>query len=139
MVKSNPVAEKPLTNGVVKEENESTLPYTPDQWSPVNPEGKKQYERSFLLQLQKNPLSLQKPTAMPTNMEIILPEVDILRHVASAPNLGDFTPQYITGRPSNRGTPGRGGSRQGSKSSAQQRLGVKVFTLPREEVKLNEA
>ena len=31
------------------------------QWSPVNPEGKKQYERDFLLQLQKNPLSLQKP------------------------------------------------------------------------------
>ena len=60
---------------------------------------------------------------MPTNMEIIRDEVDkdILRHVASAPkwdigqffqgshdfcfSMSDFTPNYITGRTSNRGTP----------------------------------
>lgn len=41
------------------------LPYTPDQWHPTNnPTGKKQYERDFLLQLQKNPLSLQKPVGL---------------------------------------------------------------------------
>lgn len=133
----------PMTNGIDSKETkeEVGLPYTANQWSPVNPDGKKQYERDFLLQLQKNPLSLQKPAAMPANMEIILPEPDLLRHVSSAPNLGDFTPQYITGRASNRGpgTPNRRDSRQGNKSNAAARLGVKVINLTREEVKLNTA
>merc|ERR1719234_1573364 len=77
---------KPLTNGVDKEESKG-LPYTAEQWAPNNPDGKKQYERDFLLQLQRNPLSMKKPEAMPTNMEIIRDEVDkdILRHVASTP------------------------------------------------------
>lgn len=132
---------KSLTNGIDKEELKG-LPYTPEQWAPNNPDGKKQYERDFLLQLQRNPLSLKKPDAMPTNMEIIRDEVheDRLRHVASAPNMSDFTPNYITGRTSNRGTPNRRDSRQQPKSAAAARLqGVKVITLPREEVKLKEA
>merc|ERR1712012_1100647 len=35
--------------------------YKEDQWSPLNPEGKKQYDREFLICLQRDPLSLTKP------------------------------------------------------------------------------
>ena len=41
-----------------------------DQWSPINTEGKKQYTRDFLMQLQRDPQSMEKPTNLP-NMEII--------------------------------------------------------------------
>jgi hypothetical protein len=44
--------------------------YKEDQWSPLNPEGKKQYDRKFLICLQNDPLSLQKPSNLP-NMEIV--------------------------------------------------------------------
>ena len=56
------------------EENENTegrppklkYDYKEDQWSPLNPEGKKQYDREFLICLQRDPLSLheQKEDAM---------------------------------------------------------------------------
>jgi hypothetical protein len=36
-----------------------------DQWSPQNPEGKKQYNREFLIRLQRDPLSLTKPNYLP--------------------------------------------------------------------------
>ena len=127
---------KPLTNGV-KEEKKG-LPYTAEQWAPHNPSGKKQYERDFLMQLQTSELALRKPEAMPTNMQIVRDEVDKdnLRHVASAPNLGDFTP-FVTGRPSTQRTPNRRDSRQGGKSAAATRLanpGVKIINLDRAEV-----
>lgn len=41
-----------------------------DQWSPVNPDGKRQYDRRFLLELQNNPLSLKKPESLP-NLEVV--------------------------------------------------------------------
>ena len=44
--------------------------FCPDQWSPSNTEGKKQYDRSFLLQLQTVPLSMEKPANLP-QMDII--------------------------------------------------------------------
>ncbi len=44
--------------------------YKEDQWSPLNPQGKKQYDRSFLICLQNDPLSLQKPSNLPA-MEIV--------------------------------------------------------------------
>merc|ERR1719471_2528075 len=44
--------------------------YKDDQWSPINTEGKKQYTRDFLMQLQRGPQSMEKPTNLP-NMEII--------------------------------------------------------------------
>ena len=47
-----------------------------DQWSPLNPEGKKTYDRHFLLQLQNNSASQKKPEGLP----IILQRVrDIVR------------------------------------------------------------
>jgi len=166
--KNDPGVEHKMTNGIAHEENDEEtlasdvnaeeskspplvngvrlpqLPYRDDQWSPANTEGKKQYDRDFLLQLQKNPLSLQKPEKMP-DMEIILPEADLLRTVSSAPNLKQFdmNPQYIKSSSSHRGTPGRRDSRR-KESSAAARLNAplnpKVITLAsREEVTLKTA
>ncbi|XP_040578208.1 eukaryotic translation initiation factor 4 gamma 1 isoform X2 [Lepeophtheirus salmonis] len=49
--------------------------YKPGQWSPVNLDGKRQYDRQFLMQLQRNPVSLTKPEN--------LPELDIIKSVAN--------------------------------------------------------
>ena len=54
--------------------------YKEDQWSPLNPEGKKQYDREFLICLQNDPLSLQKPTNLPP-MEIV--KVSLLLRIMS--------------------------------------------------------
>jgi len=114
------------------------LPYKEDQWSPANQEGKKQYDRDFLMRLQTNPLSLQKPGTLPDNMEVILntPALENIKSVSSAPNLNkifDMSPQYIRPTISQHRTPRRGDSRKKDSRS------VKVINLPREEVKLNEA
>ena len=45
-----------------------------DQWSPVNPEGKKTYDRNFLLELQNNPASQKKPEGLPS-LEVVLDKV----------------------------------------------------------------
>ena len=79
---------KCLTDSAVKR-----LPYTADQWAPHNPDGKKQYGRDFLLQLQMDPLSLKKLEAMPTGIEIVKDKVNkrVLLQNTSAPNMSDFT------------------------------------------------
>ncbi|XP_055935893.1 eukaryotic translation initiation factor 4 gamma 3-like isoform X2 [Argiope bruennichi] len=57
---------------VKKQQNNIVLKfsYKEDQWSPLNPEGKKQYDREFLLQLQSQPMSLCKPSNLP-NLDVI--------------------------------------------------------------------
>ncbi|CAG2062562.1 unnamed protein product, partial [Timema podura] len=47
------------------------LPYKDDQWSPVNPDGKKKYERDFLMELQNDPQSKKKPDNLP-DLEVVL-------------------------------------------------------------------
>ncbi|GIY74246.1 eukaryotic translation initiation factor 4 gamma 3 [Caerostris extrusa] len=61
-------------------QNKITLKYTykEDQWSPLNPEGKKQYDRDFLLQLQSQPMSLCKPNNLP-NLDVIKDKAQIQR------------------------------------------------------------
>ena len=49
-----------------------------DQWSPLNPEGKKQYDRNFMLQLQYVPSSVTRPANLPALPDIILTEVLVL-------------------------------------------------------------
>ena len=46
-----------------------------DQWSPLNPEGKMQYDRSFLLQLQFVAESIVKPAGLPKLPDVILDTV----------------------------------------------------------------
>ncbi|XP_042241638.1 eukaryotic translation initiation factor 4 gamma 1-like isoform X3 [Homarus americanus] len=74
--------------------------YKEDQWSPVNPEGKRQYDRRFLLELQNNPLSLKKPESLP-NLEVVrdgpgrhkgFDPRGLATHVGGGP---DFTPDYV--------------------------------------------
>lgn len=45
--------------------------YTDDMWSPINQTGRKVYSRNFLIKLQNDPHSIQKPSGLP-DLEIIL-------------------------------------------------------------------
>jgi len=101
--------------------------YKDDQWSPINPDGKRQYDRSFLLELQNNPLSLKKPEALP-NLEVVRDGV-VQRKASFEPssrgsmsgikNMGggnnDFTPGYVRSSTGNKG----GGPKQGGRNSQQ--------------------
>ena len=51
-----------------------------DQWSPLNPEGKKHYDRTFLLQLQYSTESIQKPDGLPLLPDVVLDTVSDLGH-----------------------------------------------------------
>ena len=66
----------------ITEDNQSKIvlkySYKEDQWSPLNPEGKKQYDRDFLLQLQSQPMSLCKPNNLP-NLDVIKDKAHIQR------------------------------------------------------------
>ncbi|XP_014260812.1 eukaryotic translation initiation factor 4 gamma 1-like isoform X3 [Cimex lectularius] len=46
--------------------------YKEDQWSPINQEGKKVYDRAFLMEIRNNPLSSKKP-------ENLMMECDLFR------------------------------------------------------------
>ena len=48
--------------------------YSENQWCPLNPVGKKQYDRNFLLKLQYEPLSMTRPVNLPALSDIILNE-----------------------------------------------------------------
>ena len=102
-----------VENGIDEKKEDAELPYKDDQWSPANKDGKKQYDRDFLMKLQTNPLSLQKPGTLPDNMEVILntPALENIKSVASAPNLNrafDMNPQYIRSSTSHSRTPRSG-------------------------------
>jgi len=47
-----------------------------DQWSPLNPEGKKQYDRDFMLQLRYEPSSMTRPANLPALPDIVRNEVN---------------------------------------------------------------
>ncbi|XP_072036491.1 LOW QUALITY PROTEIN: eukaryotic translation initiation factor 4 gamma 1-like [Amphiura filiformis] len=81
-------------------DNKIQLKYTyrEDQWSPVNPEGKKQYGRDFLLQFQ--PECKDKPDGLPHIPDIVLDKADI------RPISGVADPRLATQR-------GGGGGRAG--------------------------
>ncbi|XP_078614814.1 uncharacterized protein LOC144883967 isoform X8 [Branchiostoma floridae x Branchiostoma japonicum] len=72
---------------VVEIEDKSGLKYKcrEDQWNPLNSEGKKQYDRSFLLQFQ--PECIDKPDGLPKIVDVVLDKPLII------------TPQQMQGRP----------------------------------------
>ncbi|XP_044852461.1 eukaryotic translation initiation factor 4 gamma 3 isoform X2 [Mauremys mutica] len=49
--------------------------YKPEQWKPMNPEGKKQYDREFLLDFQFMPACIQKPEGLPPISDVVLDKV----------------------------------------------------------------
>ncbi|KAK3105045.1 hypothetical protein FSP39_015996 [Pinctada imbricata] len=106
--------------------------YKEDQWSPLNPEGKRQYDREFILQLQYASESTVKPTGLPDLPDIILDKPHSMNTSSSrssfsfpdmssrSAGLFDFTPGYVKGSPRPgqsipkrlSGAKGRGGSSQ---------------------------
>ncbi|GFQ88988.1 eukaryotic translation initiation factor 4 gamma 3 [Trichonephila clavata] len=74
----SPSSDSEDEENVVEELPKPVLKYSykEDQWSPLNPEGKKQYDRDFLLQLQSQPMSLCKPMNLP-NVDVIKDKVQI--------------------------------------------------------------
>ena len=70
--------------------------FVPDQWSPINLEGKKQYDRGFLLLLQTDPLSLERPPNLP-NMDIIKDKSMTMNvnKVAASSAAKDWMPGFI--------------------------------------------
>lgn len=132
--------------------------YKEDQWSPLNPEGKKQYDREFLICLQRDPLSLTKPNNLPA-MEIVKDKPNQMGKPQSGPRI-DFTPGFVVRTSSQRGGPRggdgpRGASRDGGRRDGGGRQGGgggggrdgpggkprMVISLPSisQEVKLNKA
>ena len=87
---------------------ESGYQYAGNQWLPLNPGGKKQYDRNFLLKLRYEPTSMIRPVNLPALPDIILNESTpgqkndmVFRHksmeldrssVASTP---DFLPWFV--------------------------------------------
>ncbi|PNF16446.1 hypothetical protein B7P43_G10313 [Cryptotermes secundus] len=120
--------------------------YREDQWSPLNPEGKKKYERDFLMELQNDPQSKKKPDNLP-NLEVVLKDNTNRQRMADRPfsNMNrpvpdrsthdNFTPGFM--RTSNsRGPVAKRNSQQGK---AKPNKPVIHMTLSlKEDVKLRE-
>uniref|UniRef100_A0A8C9FG29 Eukaryotic translation initiation factor 4 gamma 3 n=1 Tax=Pavo cristatus TaxID=9049 RepID=A0A8C9FG29_PAVCR len=53
-----------------------TLQYKPEQWKPLDPDGKKQYDREFLLDFQFMPACIQKPEGLPPISDVVLDKVN---------------------------------------------------------------
>ncbi|XP_072210173.1 eukaryotic translation initiation factor 4 gamma 3 isoform X7 [Excalfactoria chinensis] len=51
------------------------LQYKPEQWKPLDPDGKKQYDREFLLDFQFMPVCIQKPEGLPPISDVVLDKV----------------------------------------------------------------
>uniref|UniRef100_A0A674HQX1 Eukaryotic translation initiation factor 4 gamma 3 n=1 Tax=Taeniopygia guttata TaxID=59729 RepID=A0A674HQX1_TAEGU len=49
--------------------------FKPEQWKPLDPEGKKQYDREFLLDIQFMPACIQKPEGLPPISDVVLDKV----------------------------------------------------------------
>ncbi|NXQ57635.1 IF4G3 factor, partial [Anthoscopus minutus] len=47
-----------------------------EQWKPLDPEGKKQYDREFLLDIQFMPACIQKPEGLPPISDVVLDKVN---------------------------------------------------------------
>ncbi|NXX77805.1 IF4G3 factor, partial [Urocolius indicus] len=50
--------------------------YKPEQWKPLDPDGKKQYDREFLLDFQFMPVCIQKPEGLPPISDVVLDKVN---------------------------------------------------------------
>lgn len=70
----------------------SLFSHPTDQWSPINVEGKKQYDREFLMQLQGDPQSMMKLINLP-NMDIIRDRANDKVKIPASHS--DFMPSYV--------------------------------------------
>jgi len=57
-----------------------------EQWSPYNKDGKKKYERDFLMQLQYDSQSLRRPEDLP-KLDVVIDTVNIISQYIFIPSL----------------------------------------------------
>nr|XP_045754490.1 eukaryotic translation initiation factor 4 gamma 3 isoform X15 [Mirounga angustirostris] len=91
-----------------------TFPFKPDSWKPADTEGKKQYDREFLLDCQFMPACIQKPEGLPPISDVVLDKINQPKLPMRTldprilPRGPDFTPAFADfGRqtPGGRGVP----------------------------------
>ncbi|XP_055466838.1 eukaryotic translation initiation factor 4 gamma 3 isoform X2 [Psammomys obesus] len=91
-----------------------TLPFKAESWKPADTEGKKQYDREFLLDFQFMPACIQKPEGLPPISDVVLDKINQPRLPMRTldprilPRGPDFTPAFADfGRqaPGGRGVP----------------------------------
>ncbi|XP_015412712.1 PREDICTED: eukaryotic translation initiation factor 4 gamma 3 isoform X17 [Myotis davidii] len=123
-----------------------TFPFKPESWKPADTEGKKQYDREFLLDFQFMPACIQKPEGLPPISDVVLDKINQPKLRTLDPRVlprgPDFTPAFADfGRQS---PGGRGVSllNVGSRRSqpGQRREPRKIITVPvKEDVHLKKA
>ncbi|XP_053433388.1 eukaryotic translation initiation factor 4 gamma 3 isoform X21 [Nycticebus coucang] len=91
-----------------------TSPFKPESWKPTDTEGKKQYDREFLLDFQFMPACIQKPEGLPPISDVVLDKINQPKLPMRTldprilPRGPDFTPAFADfGRqtPGGRGVP----------------------------------
>ncbi|XP_040612231.1 eukaryotic translation initiation factor 4 gamma 3 isoform X12 [Mesocricetus auratus] len=91
-----------------------TFPFKAESWKPADTEGKKQYDREFLLDFQFMPACIQKPEGLPPISDVVLDKINQPRLPMRTldprilPRGPDFTPAFADfGRqtPGGRGVP----------------------------------
>nr|XP_051713947.1 eukaryotic translation initiation factor 4 gamma 3 isoform X10 [Oryctolagus cuniculus] len=91
-----------------------TFPFKPESWKPTDSEGKKQYDREFLLDFQFMPACIQKPEGLPPISDVVLDKINQPKLPIRTldprilPRGPDFTPAFADfGRqtPGGRGVP----------------------------------
>ncbi|EDL80856.1 eukaryotic translation initiation factor 4 gamma, 3 (predicted), isoform CRA_b [Rattus norvegicus] len=91
-----------------------TFPFKAESWKPADTEGKKQYDREFLLDIQFMPACIQKPEGLPPISDVVLDKINQPRLPMRTldprilPRGPDFTPAFADfGRqtPGGRGVP----------------------------------
>ncbi|XP_016070064.1 PREDICTED: eukaryotic translation initiation factor 4 gamma 3 isoform X4 [Miniopterus natalensis] len=125
-----------------------TFPFKPESWKPADTEGKKQYDREFLLDFQFMPACIQKPEGLPPISDVVLDKINQPKLPMRTldprilPRGPDFTPAFADfGRqsPGGRGVPLlNSGSRRSQ--PGQRREPRKIITVPvKEDVHLKKA
>ncbi|XP_012577740.1 PREDICTED: eukaryotic translation initiation factor 4 gamma 3 isoform X4 [Condylura cristata] len=91
-----------------------TFPFKPESWKPTDNEGKKQYDREFLLDFQFMPACIKKPEGLPPISDVVLDKINQPKLPMRTldprilPRGPDFTPAFADfGRqtPGGRGVP----------------------------------
>jgi len=134
--------ESELEDGEIVDDEENQqiklkYEYASDQWSPLNPSGKKQYGREFLICLMRDPLSMQKPTGLP-EMEIVKEHPNDIK---KQKNFDFFTPNFVKSqsRPGVNKRGSQGGDKRGNRVDGQKPRMVINLPSISQEVKLNKA
>ncbi|EHH49619.1 hypothetical protein EGM_00309 [Macaca fascicularis] len=123
-----------------------TFPFKPESWKPTDTEGKKQYDREFLLDFQFMPACIQKPEGLPPISDVVLDKINQPKLPMRTldprilPRGPDFTPAFAD---FGRQTPGgRGLLNVGPRRSqpGQRREPRKIITVSvKEDVHLKKA